>query len=166
MNTKKLISLLLILSAINLTFMIPGGFIESRDFSHINPLILGIFNMFLTVLGLLSLFLVYFINKQLKWAFKAALLCGLSYFTVYVIDLFKIFPQSPTIMPELLFILEMLGSVMAVPLIFFSIKKIKEYKNDDVPITFSKPFYWFVALAIVIGLCIIIFATQAAMTEK
>ena len=166
MNTNKFISLLLILSAINLTLMIPGGFIESRDFSHIDPLILGIFNVFLTALGLMSLFLVYFINKQLKWAFKTAAFCGISYFIVYTIDLLEIFPESPTAMPKLLFILEMLGSIIAVPLMFLSIKIIKEQRNEDNQIIFSKAFYWFVALAIVIGLCIIIFATQAAMTEK
>ncbi|SDH56897.1 hypothetical protein SAMN05421846_101179 [Chryseobacterium taeanense] len=146
--------------------MIPGGFIESRDFSHINSMILAIFNIFLTILGLISLFLVYFINKNFKWSFKAAYLCGISYFTVYIIDLFKIFPKSPTPMPELLYILEIVGCVISIPLIFYSMKIIKEWKNDDSKMTFSKGFYGLIAIAVIIGLCIIIFATNAAMTGK
>ncbi|WP_160140075.1 hypothetical protein [Chryseobacterium sp. c4a] len=166
MKTCQLINALLILSAVNLTFMIPGGFIESRDFSHISPLILGIFNSFLTALGIVSLFLVYFINKQYGWAYRIALFCGISYCIVYTIDLAGIFPQSPSPMPILLLILETLGTILSIPLIFYTIRKMKESKNKVNITGFSKSLYGFIAIAIVIGLGIIIFATHAAMTEK
>lgn len=56
MKYAKIINLLLIVSAVNLTLMVPGGFIESRDFSHISSITLGAFNVFLTTLGMVSLF--------------------------------------------------------------------------------------------------------------
>ncbi|MEL6930545.1 MAG: hypothetical protein AAFO95_18205, partial [Cyanobacteria bacterium J06600_6] len=39
---------LLALSSGLLTSLVPGGLIETRSFAHINPLILGSFNTFLT----------------------------------------------------------------------------------------------------------------------
>ncbi len=45
---------LLLLSAIMLTSLVPGGPIETRDFSHISPLVLGSFNVFLTTLSITS----------------------------------------------------------------------------------------------------------------
>ena len=45
-NIKYWISGLLILSSGLLVSLIPGGSIETRDFSHINPIILGAFNAF------------------------------------------------------------------------------------------------------------------------
>ena len=49
---------LLALSAISLSLLVPGGPIETRSFSHINPIILASFNTFLTTLSILSLLLV------------------------------------------------------------------------------------------------------------
>lgn len=166
MKTSKLINALLILSSVNLTLMIPGGFIESRDFSQISPLILGVFNFFLTTLGIISLFLVYFISKQYGWAYRIAYFSGISYFIVYTIDLLEVFPKSPTPMPNLLLILEVLGTIVSIPLMFYAQKKIKEFKSRENVVHYSKSLYWFMGFAIVIGLGIIIFATNAAMTEK
>lgn len=50
-----IIPALLIVSAVNLALMIPGGFVEMRDFSTYSSLVLGLFNTFLTILGLGSL---------------------------------------------------------------------------------------------------------------
>ncbi|HAO09047.1 MAG TPA: hypothetical protein DCQ50_19170 [Chryseobacterium sp.] len=166
MNYSKIIYLLLFVSAINLTLMVPGGFIESRDFSHISPVVLGSFNVFLTTLGMLSLFLIYFIYKKQKWAFITAFFCGLSYFVVYTIDLAKIFPQSPTRMPTALFLLESLGTLLSIPLIYYTVKEAKEFSGSNNKVLFSKSMYWIIGIAICIGLGIIIFATKAAMTGK
>lgn len=86
---------LLVLSTVLLGILVPGGPIEKRRFSHISPLVLGTFNTFLTVLGLVSLGLTYFSLKGNRWAFFAAAICGISYFLVYALDLGKIFPVSP-----------------------------------------------------------------------
>ena len=146
--------------------MVPGGFVESRDFSHIAPLILGGFNIFLTTLGMISLFLAYFIYKNQKWAVWSAFLCGLSYFIVYTIDLAELFPQSPTPMPILLFMLEILGTVLSIPLMYFAAKQTKLFDHDNQKVLLNKSLYWLISLAILIGLAIIIFATKAAMSGK
>lgn len=165
MKKTKVINLLLIVSTVNLTLMIPGGFIESRDFSHISPIILGGFNIFLTTLGMLSLFLIYFINKKQKWAFKASFICGLSYFIVYTIDLLGIFPKTPTAMPLLLLVLEILGTILSIPLMYYSFLRIKMAGNEQKTML-NKYVYFFIILATLIGVGIIIFATKSAMTGK
>ncbi len=167
MKKTKIISTLLIVSAVNLALMVPGGFIESRDFSHISPIILGGFNIFLTLLGMVSLFLVYFIGKKQKWALKTAFICGLSYFIVYTIDLAEIFPKTPTVMPLLLLVLEILGTILSIPLMYYSTLKvtIANSKNEEKTEP-NKYIYWLIALAILLGIGIIIFATKSAMTAK
>lgn len=165
MKKTKIINLLLIVSTVNLTLMIPGGFIESRDFSHISPIILGGFNIFLTTLGMVSLFLIYFINKNQKWTFKASLICGLSYFIVYTIDLLEIFPKTPTAMPLLLLVLEILGTILSIPLMYYSFLRIRMAGNEQKTML-NKYVYFFIILAILIGVGIIIFATKSAMTGK
>lgn len=166
MKHTKIINSLLIISAINLTLMIPGGFIESRDFSHISSIILGGFNVFLTTLGMVSLFLVYFIYKKQKWAVYTAFITGVSYFIVYTIDLAKIFPKSPTPMSSTLFYLEILGTIIAIPIMFYSVKKLKELENNNSKLLLNKSIYWLTVIAGLIGLGIIIFATKSAMTGK
>ena len=101
---------LLGLSAVLLGMLIPGGPIENRDFSYIPPITLGIFNVFLTVLGIGSLAIVYFAFLGSKIAIMSSALCGISYFLVYALDLKKIFPVSPDKMPRSLFWIEVLGS--------------------------------------------------------
>lgn len=144
--------------------MIPGGFIESRDFSHISPIILSGFNTFLTVLGLSSLFIAYFNFRNHSWARYVSTLCGLSYLTVYAIDLLKIFPKTSSPFPLPLLILEIIGILLTLPLIYYSsIDK----ATTDIPQRIQKRrMYYILAGAIIIGIGIIIFATQAAMTAK
>ncbi len=167
MKKTKIISTLLIVSAVNLALMVPGGFIESRDFSHISPIILGGFNIFLTLLGMVSLFLVYFVSKKRRWALKTAFICGLSYFIVYTIDLAEIFPKTPTAMPLLLLVLEILGTVLSIPLMYYSTLKITIANNKNEEKTEpNKYIYWLIGLAILLSIGIIIFATKSAMTAK
>ena len=73
-----LISLLL-LSGILLSLLVPGGPIEHRDFSQINPAILLGFNIFLTLLGLGSFILTLYIWKEKLLAMKLSLIAALSY---------------------------------------------------------------------------------------
>lgn len=146
--------------------MVPGGPVETRDFSHINASILSAFNIFLTALGMVSLFLPYFIYKQQNWAIRIAFLCGISYLTVFGIDLIKLFPKSPTPMPVSLLIMEVLGIILSIPLIYYSIKKMKDATISQKAIRLSKMSYLLIGVVIIIALFIIIFATNAAMTSN
>ena len=89
---------LLLLSAVSLTSLVPGGQIETRDFSHISPLVLGSFNVFLTMLSLTSFLLLYSVWRRQRWAFVASGIWGIGYFLVYVLDLARWFPVSPDAM--------------------------------------------------------------------
>lgn len=167
-NIKYWISGLLILSSGLLVSLVPGGLIETRDFSYINPIILGSFNTFLTVLGIGSLLLVYFVVREAKWALMVATLAGVSYFLVYVLDLGVIFPVSSDPMPMTLFVIEIVGAIVSVPLMFVSLKQFLKIQQDDKPEislkkTYSPKFLYIVFLSIFVGCGIISFATVSAM---
>ena len=167
-NIKYWISGLLILSSGLLSSLVPGGSIETRDFSHIEPIILGTFNTFLTTLAIGSLLLVYFIFRETKWAFIASAISGISYFLVYVLDLGIIFPVSSDPMPTALFIIEIIGTVVSLPLTFLSLKQALTSNPDDnlaiAPKKAYSPTFLYVAfLSIFLGCGIITFATISAM---
>lgn len=167
---------LLVLSSISLSVLVPGGPIETRSFSHINPIILGVFNTFLTTLGILSLLLVYFVLKQKRWAFIISKVCGLSYFLVYGLDLAGIFPVSPDYMPKALLNVEILGIVLSLPLMLLSGQSIFQssqlsgetisynYESDVItqPLVTGRRFVYAVAI-VLLATSIITFATRSAM---
>ncbi|NEN99089.1 MAG: hypothetical protein F6K50_27445 [Moorea sp. SIO3I7] len=165
---RHLVSALLVLSFGLLASLVPGGLIETRSFSHIDPLILGIFNTFLTSLVIVSLLIVYFIFKDLKWAFIVSGLCGISYFIVYALDLGTLFPVSPDPMPQALFVIEVLGMIVSLPLLFISVRgamNSNKSSNDKVIASqpYSKTFVYFAFFLVVVGVGIITFATKSAM---
>jgi hypothetical protein len=168
MKNKNIVSALLLISFVLLGVLVPGGPIETRSFAHINPVILGAFNTFLTSLGIVSILLVYFVLKDKKWAFIVSAICGISYFLVYVLDLGKIFPVSPDSMPQVLLIIELVGTIASLPLMFFSI--LEAFKNvnngneqvaDSVEI--SKKFVFLIVFLVIVGIGIVVFATKSAM---
>jgi hypothetical protein len=125
LHTKHWVAGLLGFSGLALSLLVPGGPIETRSFSHINSLTLGAFNTFLTVLGLGSLLLIYFVLRSERWAIFVAAVCGLSYLGVYGLDLAQVFPVSPDAMPPALFAIEVLGTVISFPLIALSIQALR-----------------------------------------
>ncbi|OKH17448.1 hypothetical protein [[Limnothrix rosea] IAM M-220] len=172
-STKDSVAGLLAISGIALSSLVPGGPVETRSFAHINPVTLGAFNTFLTALALGSLILVYFVLKSERWAMVGAALCGLSFFGVYVADLAVIFPVSPDAMPPALLTIEILGTILSLPLMGFSVQAWQAYRQPAfVPATTPQTHgtktiqAWQMVLALavgIVGLGIIIFATHAAM---
>ncbi|MGB0560248.1 MAG: hypothetical protein ACPGVO_00395 [Spirulinaceae cyanobacterium] len=164
---------LLGISGIALSSLVPGGPIETRDFSQINPVTLGMFNTFLTTLCLGSLLLVYFVLKSERWAIFVAAVCGLSYLGVYGLDLAVIFPVSPDTMPPALLTIEVFGTILAFPLMLLPIQMLPTLKtaivttapllDSEHPAAFRLP-QMAIALSIgIIALGIITFATYSAM---
>ena len=154
---------LLVASAANLCVMVPGGPIEERDFSAISPIILGGFNLFLTLLGLSSFALAYLIASKRYNGYILASLIGLGYFAVYALDLAFIFPKSPTPMPELLFKLEWLGIFLAIPLILGAAMMSKQAAQHEPAAggaTFTLPVILGAGVLIV---AIVTFSTYSAM---
>ena len=163
---RYLVAALLALSAGLLGILVPGGPIETRNFSHINPLILGIFNTFLTSLVIASVLLIYYILKNVRWAFIVSALCGVFYFFVYALDLGSIFPVSPDPMPQMLFVIEVLGTIVSLPLTFLSVRgainsqeQVMERKAS------SRSFVYLAFLLLLVGIGIITFATKSAIGD-
>jgi hypothetical protein len=147
--------------------LVPGGPIETRDFSHISPVILGAFNTFLTSLGIGSFVFAYFALKGRRWAFIASLICGISYFLVYALDLGKIFPVSPNEMPAALLAIEIVGILVSLPLAYLSLRTIQmpmglSIAHEAGTVMNKKHVLLLVVMALA-GIGIITFATLAAM---
>jgi len=162
-NRKYSIAILLILSCGLLGVLVPGGSIETRNFSHINPFILACFNTFLTLLVMTSILIVYYLLREINWAYIVAAICGLSYFVVYALDLAKIFPVSPVPMPQTLLIIEVIGLIVSLPIMFLSIKELSFADSlHEQETKKSIPRILFILLSIT-SLAIIIFATKSTM---
>ena len=174
------VAALLLVSSLLLGVLVPGGPIETRSFSHIDPVVLGGFNTFLTTLSMTSLLLTYFVWNDRRWAYVASLASGVSYFGVYALDLARIFPISPDAMPEALLVIEVLGAILSIPLSVVALKAVLEQhqqperlhhhelndvlERQDVAIIegrhASLPIVFFCFL---LGISIITFATRSAM---
>jgi len=158
--SRLVITALLIVSALNLALMVPGGFVETRNFSAYPAVVLGAFNLFLTVLGLGSLVLAYFVAKTGRghgWA----CLAGLAFVAVYLLDLGRIFPVPPNPMSTLLATLEWTGTALGAALAVSTIvwRRPANTASAAGPVV-SMP----IALGLVlVALIIIAFATKAAM---
>ena len=161
---RELTVWLLALSAVNLTLMVPGGPVETRDFSAISPGVLGAFNLFLTLLGLGSLVLAYLLGTGRSRGYVLAGLAGLGYFAVYALDLASIFPRSPSPMPPLVSVLEWLGLLLAVPLVAVAFHLAMNRPGAAAGASgtsgFSRPVL--VGLVLLV-LAIVLFATYSAM---
>lgn len=162
--SRYAVAVLLVLSAIILAIMVPGGPVETRSFSNISVVTLTLFNIFLTSLGIASLALSYFVNRRWRPAYSAAATCGLLYLLVYGLDLCNIFPVSLDRMPVLLFILEALGALISVPLVLLS-WQLATSKGDECsdPIRIVPIGRTILGVTLLIAICIVVFATLSAM---
>ncbi len=165
---RYFLPVLLFLSCGLLSILIPGGPIETRNFSQISLVVLGAFNTFLTTLGMLSILLIYFIFHGRAWAFLLTILCGLGYFLVYALDLLKIFPVSPDPMPHTLYIIEMIGLIVSIPLMLYAGKGFYAGGNRQEnikKIAYSNKFILVAVFLTLASIGIIVFATNAAMSK-
>lgn len=157
---RLLVTALLVASALNLALMVPGGFVETRDFSAYPALVLGAFNVFLTVLGLGSLVLAYIIIKTGR-AYGWAGLAGLAFVGVYLLDLGRIFPVPPDPMSTLLATLEWIGTGLGVALAVSSVT-LRGAANTATSAKPTLPMPVVLGLVLV-ALIIVAFATKSAM---
>ncbi|WP_321315297.1 hypothetical protein [Halarcobacter sp.] len=166
-NIHYIIAFLLVSLSILLTILVPGGPIETRDFSHYSETTLTLFNIFLTALGLLSFVVAFLIIKKKRYSVVMSTLFALLYIFVYILDLFKIFPTSPIAMSTTLFSIEFISTLIGLILIYLCIRfnDIKAENNEKVSIKVT--FYKIISLLIVLlfAIGIVIFATKSAMGE-
>ena len=102
---------LLFLSTLNLALMVPGGFVETRNFPGYGIAVLAGFNIFLTILGLGSLVLAYRVFRFGRVGVLPAL-AGVGFVAVYLLDLAKIFPVAEAPMSQTLATMEWIGAVL------------------------------------------------------
>jgi hypothetical protein len=162
LTSRHIIAALLGASAFNLTLMIPGGFVETRDFSTYPAIVLGAFNIFLTILGLGSFLLAYHLLKKDK-GYRLSALVGLAFIGVYLLDLGGIFPVPPTPMSMLLATLEWIGTGLAITLLVAATALSRHATGNTE--TSATPLMSIPVILglVVIALVIIAFATKSAM---
>jgi hypothetical protein len=161
-TSRIVITTFLVASALNLALMVPGGFVETRDFSAYPPIVLGAFNVFLTVLGLGSIVLAYTVTKYGR-GYGLAMLAGLAFVGVYLLDLGRIFPVPPNPMSTLLATLEWSGTGLGVALAVLSValsRRAAANTATSARPTFPMPVVFGLVL---VALIIVAFATKSAM---
>ncbi len=154
---------LLGVSALLLALLIPGGPFENRDFSHISPIILALFNIFLTTLNLGTLLLMIFTFRNQGWAIAASSHVAMAYFGVYSLDLLQIFPKSPTAMSSALLIIEVVGITASVPLVIFNRRILANCETTPSRVLSKRMKSIGMAILILSGFAIVDFSTTAAM---
>ncbi len=171
LQNKHWLAAVLGISGIALSTLVPGGPIETRDFSQINPLTLGVFNTFLTTLCLGSLLLIYFVLRSERWAMVMSAISGLSYLGVYGLDLAKIFPVSPDAMPPALLAIEVFGTILSIPLLVLSVQAMRSLQQRTIVNTIDAESRLGVSMPPIliaigfgtIAIGIIVFSTSSAM---
>lgn len=160
MRISRLTAIFLILSATNLAFMVPGGFVETRSFPDYSVTTLAAFNVFLTLLGIGSFVLAYRIFRA-PYATYLPVLAGLSYLGVYGLDLAHIFPVATAPMSALLETMEWFGIALGAATVAVAIAYII-VADRSVSLSRKMPRWAVIAMA---GstLAIVIFATLSAM---
>ena len=150
-----------------LAMLIPGGPIENRDFSHLSPVVVWLFNSFLTALGFSSLIIAYFLFAERVWAYKISIFVGALYSILAALDLLKIFPKSPTPMNMLLFSFEMIIMLLGIVLILFAYKSLqtKSIKNKRLHIVSKSRLVIILSIIILIAVIIVIYASLAILSR-
>ncbi|MDO6563726.1 hypothetical protein Q4488_10045 [Amphritea sp. 1_MG-2023] len=159
MKYSTSIGLLLLMSSAFLISLVPGGPIETRDFSHIQPWVLLSFNVYLTVVGISSMVWgVHALRKSLNplWS----LLSGLSYLIIYGLDLLTLFPVSPTPMNQALWSIEITGLLLSLPLIALSCWQLMS--ANAAPPRIKMVNGW--PIVLLIGAVVVAYATYSAMS--
>lgn len=164
-NNKK-IAVYLLINAVILILLIPGGLIENRDFSHISTLILIAFNAFLTALGMCSLLFIPLAMHNYRAVAIVSKILATAYLAVYLLDLLSIFPQTPSVMPPLLMVMEIAGIGCALLLLIEGYKFEKhiaqsiQLRQEKIIKTLSPTC---ILVLVLIGNAVVIFSTYSAI---
>ncbi|MCB1469151.1 MAG: hypothetical protein KDK08_18875 [Rhizobiaceae bacterium] len=160
MTQTRILALLLVLSAVNLALMVPGGFIETRNFPGYSVAVLAAFNVFLTLLGFASLVLAYRIVHSGRIGTLPAL-AGAAFTAIYLLDLATLFPVTTVPMSTTLAAMEWIGAVLGVALIVHG-GRLAFVGGERASRTSRLPPGLTIAMGVTM-LAIIVFATVSAM---
>lgn len=126
---EHFIPLLLGISLALLALSIPGGLIENRDLSQIDPEVLSTFTTFLSVLGIGSIVLVWYTFNKSAVALLLSILVGLTYVSIHLADLFGIFPASAMHLSDSQFFTKTLGLFIGILLMSYAGQAFNSYER-------------------------------------
>lgn len=154
-------------SMLLLSLMVPGGPVETRSFQHVDPAVVMGFNIFLTLLVIVSLVTAYFMHKKQKWAYQLCGILGFAYMLVFILDLAKIFPVSSDPMEMPLLVLEWVSLFLGATLMGLSYKTVMLQDDTFWAGKARIPIWGFITvlLFLLVGLFIISFATTSALSS-
>tara|TARA_Y100000815_G_scaffold213905_1_gene198807 strand:- start:190 stop:672 length:483 start_codon:yes stop_codon:yes gene_type:complete len=152
--------ILVILSAVNLALMIPGGFVETRTFPGYSVAVLAAFNIFLTCLGIGSLALGYRMFRT-GHAGISPIVVGVAYVAVYALDLAHIFPIAKAPMSKMLAATEWIGIILGVTVIVLGLRL--AVANEEAAVSGPAPSRTLLLTLGMAGLLIVVFATLSAI---
>ena len=126
-STNKTVAICLLVLVLTFLSLEPWGPIETREFSHLGPAVFWGFNAFLGALLLASFITIPLAWKNRKYAFWMAIILGWMFVIVLSLDLSHVFPTSPDSMGFLLGLIEIIDSILALYVIFFSHKALVHF---------------------------------------
>ncbi|MEQ9694226.1 hypothetical protein [Shimia sp. SDUM112013] len=111
---------LLFVLVVSFATLVPGGPIETRDFSGLGGAVFWGFNAFLIGLALVAILAAIGLRRHRKPAAWAAITVGWGYIFVIFLDLGHVFPVSPDPIPLTLGLIEILVAMLAAYVIHLS----------------------------------------------
>ena len=104
---------LLLLLVITFITLVPGGPVETRDFSGLGGPVFWGFNVFLVLLGIGAIASAIGLLRDSKTAAIGGIIAGWGYIFVVLLDLGHVFPATPDPIPLLLGLIEILDAILA-----------------------------------------------------
>ncbi|WP_457646454.1 hypothetical protein [Profundibacter sp.] len=104
---------LLLLLVITFITLVPGGPVETRDFSGLGGPVFWGFNVFLVLLGVGAIASGIGLLRDSKAAAIGGIIAGWGYIFVVLLDLGHVFPATPDPIPLLLGLIEILDAMLA-----------------------------------------------------
>ena len=121
-SQRKEVLFCLLALLLSFASLVPGGPIETRDFSHMDARAYWAFNAFLISLGLAGFVAAYFVWRDEPGGYRAAIVIGWLYVAVVALDLGRVFPVSPDSTGFILGIIMIADAILALNVVLFSYK--------------------------------------------
>lgn len=112
-NPFRSAATLLVVLVVSFATLVPGGPVETRDFSSLTGITFWGFNVFLISLGVGALLSAWAMAKGKRAGAYGAITASWGYVFVVLLDLGHVFPQTPDPIPSLLGVIEIFDMILA-----------------------------------------------------
>ena len=121
-SQRKEVLFCLLALLLSFASLVPGGPVETRDFSHMDARAYWAFNAFLATLGLAGFVAAYLVWRDETRGYRAAVVIGWLYVAVVALDLGHVFPVSPDPTSLIFGIIMIADAILALNVVLFSYK--------------------------------------------